>query len=139
MYTLTENNESIIRNSDNTFIPVDPRNTDYQEYIAWLAEGNTPNPANELVSAPVSEILAWQGMLWIVRNGHEEAINAAVAKLTGENRILAKMMMSTADAVWKIDNEMVQMMLGEVIGLNAEQRQDAFSEASAYTYPGQPS
>ena len=27
-------------------IPFDPDNTDYQEYLAWLAEGNEPLPAD---------------------------------------------------------------------------------------------
>lgn len=28
-------------------IPCDPSNTDYQAYLAWLEEGNTPLPAEE--------------------------------------------------------------------------------------------
>jgi len=36
----------ILRLSDNAFIPFDPANTDYAEYLAWLDAGNTPLPAD---------------------------------------------------------------------------------------------
>ena len=42
-YQLTQY-ETIKRLSDNAFIPPDPANTDYQEYLKWLEEGNEPLP-----------------------------------------------------------------------------------------------
>jgi hypothetical protein len=38
---------SIIRTTDGACIPFDPANTDYQEYLKWVAEGNTPLAADE--------------------------------------------------------------------------------------------
>jgi len=51
MYKLTQpyqgKVETIIRIADNANIPTDPDNTDYQAYLRWLEEGNTPLPAEE--------------------------------------------------------------------------------------------
>ncbi len=37
--------KGIKRTTDNAFIPFDPANTDYQAYLKWVEEGNTPLPA----------------------------------------------------------------------------------------------
>ena len=41
-----ETPEVIIRKTDNVQIPKDEENTDWQEYLAWVAEGNTAEEAD---------------------------------------------------------------------------------------------
>ena len=38
--------DSILRKEDNAYIPMDSANTDYQEYLEWVAEGNTAEAAD---------------------------------------------------------------------------------------------
>lgn len=52
-YKLT--NSTSIRRSDGACIPADPANTDYAAYLAWIAEGNTPEPADQPSHAQLVE------------------------------------------------------------------------------------
>lgn len=40
------NVQNLVQRQDGAVIPFDPANTDYQIYLAWLAEGNTVLPAD---------------------------------------------------------------------------------------------
>ena len=51
-YKLTPTDGIVQRLTDKAFIPFDVGNIDYQEYLAWLEEGNTPEAAD---SEPVPE------------------------------------------------------------------------------------
>ena len=45
--TPTGPSDLIFRVEDGVWIPPDPANTDYQQYLAWLDEGNEPLPADQ--------------------------------------------------------------------------------------------
>lgn len=63
MYKFTQGGTSVFRLSDSAFIPADPTNGDYQAFLAWQAEGNTPEPAavvkvnpNDAINAEITRI-----------------------------------------------------------------------------------
>jgi hypothetical protein len=43
----TKEPNSVFFVENNLHIPFNPENSDYQEYLKWVAEGNTPEPADE--------------------------------------------------------------------------------------------
>ncbi len=48
-YAWSDTEQSSLRREDSqgnvVSVPVDSANRDYQEYLEWVAEGNTPDPA----------------------------------------------------------------------------------------------
>jgi hypothetical protein len=56
IYKINKNDSnSVVRLSDGACIPFDPANTDYQEYLKWVAEGGVALPADEPASQPADE------------------------------------------------------------------------------------
>lgn len=41
----------VILKQEHTWVPNDPANRDWQEYQAWLAQGNQPEPADPIEPA----------------------------------------------------------------------------------------
>ena len=58
-YTLTAHPNTIVRDEDGAFIPTDPDNVDYQDYLAWVEAGNTPNPHVPPTPTKRQEADAW--------------------------------------------------------------------------------
>jgi len=54
---------SILRTTDGAFIPNDPGNRDYREYLEYLEAGNTPEPAPAPPPPPPSYTAFWDALL----------------------------------------------------------------------------
>ena len=62
MYKLNKNADGIENGvvKDNKFIPMSPDNTDYQQYLKWVEEGNSPLPA-DVAASPSTPLPADEG------------------------------------------------------------------------------
>jgi len=84
MYKLTAST-SIIRIDDGAYIPADPANIDYQQYLAWIAEGNTPEPYIAQPPPIPSTVTRFQALAVLAAGGYLDTVRTYINTLDQNN------------------------------------------------------
>ena len=124
MYQLT-NTTAILRTTDDAFIPTDGANTDYQQYLQWISEGNEPQlPAAPQLVIP-SVVTMRQARLALLQAGVLPLVESAITSMESP----------AAQIEWDYSQEVnreqpLVKQLAEALNLTSDQLDNLFLEAS---------
>jgi hypothetical protein len=125
MYKLTDST-NIVRVADATYIPADPANTDYQQYLAWLAEGNTPEPYTPPPTPIPSSVTRFQALATLAAGGWLDVVHTYFDALPRSN--VQRLAFENAGD-WERTSPTVNA-LAQMLGLSDSQVDDLFIAAS---------
>lgn len=147
MYKLTDSN-NVIRISDGACIPIAEGNRDYQEYLQWVADGNTPQPAhtdtellaiakaNKLTDVYNSFCAERDAITWVTQaDGTKYGYDRSAEDITNfiAARTRAELGSETYYKVYLNDVNTKQMILHTVAMFNTCLEQSAQEQIIAYT------
>ena len=98
MYKLNQTG-SITRLSDNVSIPNDADNMDYAQYLEWVSEGNTPDPADPIIFPTQNELIIAQ----IADMEKEDLMNR------GSRELMLRIMQKEGSSMGLTDDQMISI------------------------------
>lgn len=128
MYQLP-NTASIRRLSDGASIPLDERNRDYREYLAWVEAGNEPLPPDPVPVVVPQTVSMAQARLALIGAGLFSAIDAGLKALPEPQRTTALTAWEYAPTVSR-NGALVTTLAGQ-FGLTEAQLDALFTAAAA--------
>jgi hypothetical protein len=124
MYSLT--NSTCILRSDGWLIPADPAHPFYQEYLEWLAAGNTPEPYVPPPPAIPPTVTRFQALATLAASGWLDTIHVYIDALPRNN--VQRLAFENATD-WERTSPTVNA-LAQMLGLSDAQVDDLFIAAS---------
>jgi hypothetical protein len=104
MYKFPRNDSGVIRLSDGAHVPDDVKNIDWQHYSAWVAAGNTPDPADpppppsqdELDAAAAKAYAKLQALIGMTPAQVQAWVTANITTLPAAQDVIATLAIAVA-------------------------------------------